>query len=226
MEPPVPLPQVLNAIQSVAPYVASIGTAFEALALQKNASLPAFQFLRGGEGSDYYSWKIRALRAAKKDNTGLAIGQRTRPLSVGERGLLLGEGDSSADPATAAASNQPKIATTTDIAGEPFSAKITSNAYNARHSYLVRCRAIPQVLLDNYRIKDSTCLLQMWTMQRHLTSVYSSRNRSWICFCRQRSTSFARDATLDFCQGPQPRHGGRQAGRRGSVGSATWEASI
>ena len=115
-EPAVPRHEVLSSIRSIAPLVASIGPAFEALALRKNAALPAFQFLVGGEGSDYYRWQIRALKAAEKDSTGLAIGQRTRPLSVGERGLLLGE--VAAVGAHSAAQTAPKPATVTDIAGD------------------------------------------------------------------------------------------------------------
>ena len=92
MEPPVPSAEVLKAINSVAPFAARIGASVEALVLQKNAGSSVYSFLAGGEGRDYYLWKVRALKAAKKDISGLAIGQRRAPLSVGERGLLLGEG--------------------------------------------------------------------------------------------------------------------------------------
>ena len=49
-EPPQPLPKILRAIRMVAPFVARMGPAFEALAISKNASLPEFSFLTGGEG--------------------------------------------------------------------------------------------------------------------------------------------------------------------------------
>ncbi len=35
--------------------------------------------------------QIRALKAAARDTTGLAIGQRTAPLTVSDKGMLLGE---------------------------------------------------------------------------------------------------------------------------------------
>ena len=68
-----------------------MGPAFEALALQKNAGNPVFSFLYGGEGADYYRWQVRALKAAARDATGLVIGQRSTPLTAGDRGVLLGE---------------------------------------------------------------------------------------------------------------------------------------
>lgn len=112
-----PRPEILTAIKSVAPFVASIGPSFEALALQKNPNQPAFQFLAGGEGSDYYCWQLRALKAAKKDQSGLAIGQRTRPLTVGDRGLLLGE-EGAAAAALPANQAHPKNTSAPEIAGE------------------------------------------------------------------------------------------------------------
>ncbi len=57
-EPPVPSPDVLRAIRSLAPFVARMGPAFEALALQKNSGHPDFRFLYGGEGREYYRWKV------------------------------------------------------------------------------------------------------------------------------------------------------------------------
>ncbi len=117
VEPPVPRPEILTAIKSVAPFVASIGPTFETLALQKNANQPTFQFLVGGEGSEYYRWQLRALRAAKKDDSGLAIGQRTRPLSVGDRGLLLGE-EGAAAAAAPFGNNNSKSLRAPEIAGQ------------------------------------------------------------------------------------------------------------
>ena len=115
-EPPVPKPDILTAIKSVAPFVASIGPSFEALTLQKNPNQSIFQFLMGGEGSEYYRWQLRALKAAKKDQSGLAIGQRTRPLTVGDRGLLLGE-EGAAAAAGSAGQSAPKNFSVSDIAG-------------------------------------------------------------------------------------------------------------
>jgi len=58
-EPPVPSPDILRAIRSLAPFVARMGPAFEALALQKNSAHPDFRFLYGGEGREYYRWQVR-----------------------------------------------------------------------------------------------------------------------------------------------------------------------
>lgn len=107
--------EVLKAIKSIAPFVARIGPSVEALLLQKNAGSHIYGFLTGGIGSDYYRWQVRALKAAKTHGSGLAIGQRSRPLTVGERGLLLGEGY------TAAASSsrpQSKAEGISEIAGK------------------------------------------------------------------------------------------------------------
>ena len=57
-EPPVPEADVLRAIKSLAPFVARMGPAFEALALQKHSGHPAFRFLYGGEGAEYYRWQV------------------------------------------------------------------------------------------------------------------------------------------------------------------------
>jgi hypothetical protein len=58
-EPPLPSPDILRAIRSLAPFVARMGPAFEALALQKNSGHPDFRFLYGGEGREYYRWQVR-----------------------------------------------------------------------------------------------------------------------------------------------------------------------
>ena len=71
--------------------MARIGPAFEALALQKNGSDPEFGFLSGGEGAAYYRWHLRKQRAALVESTGLAIGQRSTPLTADSRGVMLGE---------------------------------------------------------------------------------------------------------------------------------------
>lgn len=53
-----PSPDILRAIRSLAPFVARMGPAFEALALQKNSGHPDFRFLYGGEGREYYCWQV------------------------------------------------------------------------------------------------------------------------------------------------------------------------
>lgn len=95
-EPPQPSSNILRGIRSIAPFVARVGPSFEALAIHKNASNPDFAFLAGGEGAEYYRWSVRSLRAAHQDTTGLVIGQRSRPLTANDRGILLGEDDSQA----------------------------------------------------------------------------------------------------------------------------------
>ena len=91
-EPPAPTdPALLKAIHTLAPFVAKMGPAFEALAVRKNSADPAFRFLAGGEGSEYYRWRVRAEKAAKRDLTGLAIARRSTPLTADDRASLLGE---------------------------------------------------------------------------------------------------------------------------------------
>ena len=45
----------------MAPFVARNGPAFEALAAKLNASKPAFAFLAGGPGTEYYRWRVQVL---------------------------------------------------------------------------------------------------------------------------------------------------------------------
>lgn len=81
---------ILRCIKTLAPFVARMGPAFEALALQKNGHSPEFAFLSGGEGAAYFRWQVRALKAAY-ESKGLGIGQRTAPLTADDRGALLGQ---------------------------------------------------------------------------------------------------------------------------------------
>lgn len=92
-EPEKPSSNILSAIQNIAPYVARMGPLFEALAISKNSSSSDYTFLTGGEGKEYYKWTVRKLKMALKDQTGLVIGQRAKPLTANERGVLLGEDD-------------------------------------------------------------------------------------------------------------------------------------
>ena len=92
-EPALPSPEIVRAIRTIAPFVARMGPAFEAVAIQKNSDDSNFAFLTGGTGAEYYRWTVRALKAAQSDTTGLVIGQRAHPLTANDRGLLLGESD-------------------------------------------------------------------------------------------------------------------------------------
>jgi hypothetical protein len=47
-------------IEAMAPFVARNGPAFEALAAKLNAGKPAFAFLAGGAGAEYYRWRVQA----------------------------------------------------------------------------------------------------------------------------------------------------------------------
>lgn len=51
-------PELLKAINTLASYVARNGPAFEAVAVEKHAKDPRFGFLFGGDGADYYKWKV------------------------------------------------------------------------------------------------------------------------------------------------------------------------
>ena len=51
--------ELRKTIEAMAPFVARNGPAFEALAAKLNASKPAFAFLRGGPGAEYYRWRVQ-----------------------------------------------------------------------------------------------------------------------------------------------------------------------
>jgi len=60
--PPPPPPgdaALLKAVETLAAFVARNGPAFEALAVQRNAGDAAFRFLFGGEGAEYYRWRVQ-----------------------------------------------------------------------------------------------------------------------------------------------------------------------
>ena len=58
MEPPED-PELRRTIEAMAPFVARNGPAFEALATKLNAGNPAFGFLSGGRGAEYYRWRVQ-----------------------------------------------------------------------------------------------------------------------------------------------------------------------
>eukprot|EP00887_Chlorella_sp_A99_P005964 scaffold29.g5964.t1 len=101
--PPPADPQLRQAIDSLAFYVARNGPLFEGLAREKQRREPgAHSFLTGGEGSAYYAWKLHSMRSiirgpqqaaapAPAPAARPAISQRSAPLSAEERGALLGE---------------------------------------------------------------------------------------------------------------------------------------
>lgn len=58
--PPPPADAALRkAIETLAAFVARNGPAFEALAMRRNAGDAAFRFLSGGEGAEYYRWRVQ-----------------------------------------------------------------------------------------------------------------------------------------------------------------------
>lgn len=111
-------PELRQAIDGLAFYVARSGQQLEDVARTQQAQQAQQQgqqggpsFLLGGEGAEYYRWKVHSLRAIIAPlgrAAPRAIGQRAAPLSADERGALLGEeqlppGVPSAAPAGAAA---------------------------------------------------------------------------------------------------------------------------
>lgn len=61
--PPPGDPALRKAIETLAAFVARNGPAFEALALRHNAGDAAFRFLSGGEGAEYYRWRVQVYAA-------------------------------------------------------------------------------------------------------------------------------------------------------------------
>lgn len=55
-----------KAIETLAVFVARNGPAFEALALRHNAGDAAFRFLSGGEGAEYYRWRVQVHAAPRR----------------------------------------------------------------------------------------------------------------------------------------------------------------
>ncbi len=56
-------PALKQAIDSLAFFVARDGVVFEDMARQRQLRGGQYAFLSGGEGADYYAWKLQALRA-------------------------------------------------------------------------------------------------------------------------------------------------------------------
>ena len=84
--------KILHNIDTLARYVSKNGPAFEDIARQRNTTDPAFAFLRGGEGSAYYTWKVQQLASsANQLQSASTVARRSKPLSADDRGSALGE---------------------------------------------------------------------------------------------------------------------------------------
>ncbi|PRW45437.1 G patch domain-containing TGH-like isoform X1 [Chlorella sorokiniana] len=88
-------PELRQAIDSLAFFVAKNGVIFENMARQKQQKEGRWSFLSGGPGADYYRWKVHSFKSIiqpqQQRAPPRAIGQRSAPLSADERGALLGE---------------------------------------------------------------------------------------------------------------------------------------
>ena len=93
--PAIPAPAdatILRNISTLAHYVSKNGPAFEEIARTRNATDPSFAFLRGGEGSAYYTWKVQQLSASPNQvQSASAVARRSVPLTADDRGSALGE---------------------------------------------------------------------------------------------------------------------------------------
>lgn len=93
--PAIPAPAdatILRNISTLARYVSKNGPAFEEIARTRNATDPSFAFLRGGEGSAYYTWKVQQLSASPNQvQSASAVARRSVPLTADDRGSALGE---------------------------------------------------------------------------------------------------------------------------------------
>ncbi|CAD7696172.1 unnamed protein product [Ostreobium quekettii] len=90
---PVPSdPGIKKAIETLAGYVAKSGAAFEEIARERNGGDPKFRFLFGGEGAEYYRWKVADIKVRIHAASNMVNpGQRSRPLTADDRGAILGE---------------------------------------------------------------------------------------------------------------------------------------
>ena len=68
--PPPDDPALRKAIETLAAFVARNGPAFEALALRQNAGEAAFRFLSGGEGAEYYRWRVQVHAVLRREFEG------------------------------------------------------------------------------------------------------------------------------------------------------------
>lgn len=96
--PEVPQPEDNNLkvlIEGVATLVARCGPLFEELSREKNQSNPLFDFLSGGNGSDYYKRKLWEARQKHGDKTKPLMKEKVDPnaqkMSAETRGHMLGE---------------------------------------------------------------------------------------------------------------------------------------
>ncbi|KAI8021684.1 G patch domain-containing protein TGH [Camellia lanceoleosa] len=96
--PEIPPPQDNNLkllIEGVATLVARCGKLFEDLSREKNQSNSLFSFLNGGNGHDYYSWKLWEERQKRNDKDKQHLDGKIFPsvqkITAESRGKILGE---------------------------------------------------------------------------------------------------------------------------------------
>ncbi|XP_065860664.1 G patch domain-containing protein TGH isoform X2 [Euphorbia lathyris] len=82
-------------IEGVATLVARCGKLFEDLSREKNQSNPLFNFLDGGNGHEYYAWKLWEERLKRHDHKTVALDGKSftteRKMTAESRGKILGE---------------------------------------------------------------------------------------------------------------------------------------
>ncbi|WCJ22025.1 G patch domain-containing protein TGH [Euphorbia peplus] len=82
-------------IDGVATLVARCGKLFEDLSKEKNRSNPLFNFLDGGNGHEYYAWKLWEERQKRTDHKTVALDAKSftneRKMTAESRGKILGE---------------------------------------------------------------------------------------------------------------------------------------
>lgn len=82
---------VKHVIDTLAVFVARNGEDFENIAKERNKNNKQFLFLFGGDGYDYYRWKIIEFKKMYKKFNLKNIFQRNVPLTTDERSTILGE---------------------------------------------------------------------------------------------------------------------------------------
>ena len=78
-------------IDSLAVFVAKGGMMSEEFVRQKHQGEEGFSFLFGGEGSEYYRWKLLDVKVTFQKLGVHCIGLREAPLTADDRGFLLGD---------------------------------------------------------------------------------------------------------------------------------------
>ena len=78
-------------IDSVAVFVAKGGVMSEELARQEHTGDDSFSFLFGGDGSEYYRWKLLDVKVTFQKLGVKCSGVREAPLTADDRGFLLGD---------------------------------------------------------------------------------------------------------------------------------------